>query len=60
MAPGGPQDRWNPEAATLAEWIREEIRTQESFPSARTVRKQGARICRESGHDVSTGSWLDA
>jgi hypothetical protein len=44
----------------LTEWIQEEIRTRNRFPSARRVRKQGAKICRESGHEVSTGSWLGA
>lgn len=47
-------------AQELAEWIQEEIRTNQRFPSARTVRKRGARICRDHGHDVSTGSWLGA
>lgn len=47
-------------ALELAEWIQEEIRSKERFPTARTVRKQGARICREHGHEISTGSWLGA
>lgn len=47
-------------ALELAEWIQEEIRTDERFPKARSVRKQGARICRDHGHDISTGSWLGA
>lgn len=45
---------------TLADWIREEIRETESFPSGRAVRKKGADICRQSGNEVSTGSWLGA
>ena len=45
---------------TLAGWIREEIRETESFPSGRAVRKKGADICRRSGNEVSTGSWLGA
>lgn len=49
-----------PQARELAEWIQAEMREREAFPSAREVRKQGARICRESGHEVSTGSWLGA
>lgn len=47
-------------ARELTEWIQEEIRTNQRLPSARTVRKQGAKICREYGKDVSTGSWLGA
>ena len=47
-------------ARELAEWIQAEISERERFPTARQVRKQGARICRERGHDVSTGSWLGA
>ena len=47
-------------ARELAEWIKEEIRTEKRFPSARSVRKEGARICRNHGHEVSTGSWLGA
>lgn len=47
-------------AEELADWIQEEIRTRERFPTARVVRKQGARICREHGHEISTGSWLGA
>ena len=49
-----------PAARELAEWIQEEIRSMEKFPTARRVRKRGAAICRESGHEVSTGSWLGA
>lgn len=49
-----------PQAEKLAEWIEDEIRSRERFPSAREVRKQGAEICRQSGHEVSTGSWLGA
>lgn len=49
-----------PQARRLAEWIQSEMREREAFPSAREVRKQGAAICRESGHEVSTGSWLGA
>lgn len=49
-----------PQARALAEWIQGEIREREAFPSAREVRKQGARICRESGHEVSTNDWLGA
>ncbi len=45
---------------TLADWIRGEIRETESFPSGRTVRQKGADICRQSGNEVSTGSWLGA
>ena len=44
----------------LADWIQAEIRKREDFPSAREVRKRGARLCRENGHEVSTGSWLGA
>lgn len=49
-----------PQATNLAEWIQAEMCERESFPSAREVRKQGSRICRESGHEVSTSSWLGA
>ena len=44
----------------LAEWIQEQIRTEERFPSAREVRKRGAKLVRESGGEVSTGAWLGA
>lgn len=50
----------NEQARELAERIRTDIRTNERFPSARRVRNWGAEICRESGHEVSTGSWLGA
>jgi hypothetical protein len=49
-----------PQARELAAWIQAEMRDREAYPSAREVRKQGARICRESGHEVSTGDWLGA
>jgi hypothetical protein len=49
-----------PQGQELADWIAEEIRSEERFPSAREVRKRGAKIVRESGHEVSTGSWLGA
>lgn len=44
----------------LADWIRGEIRETESPPSGRAVRQAGAEICRDSGEEVSTGSWLGA
>ena len=47
-------------ATALAQWIQAQIRERERFPSGRSVRKRGARICRENGHEVSTGSWLGA
>lgn len=49
-----------PQAHELAEWIQAEMRGEERFPSAREVRKQGATICRESGHEVPDDSWLGA
>jgi hypothetical protein len=49
-----------PGARALAEWIQSEIRDTEEFPSGRAVRKRGARLCRENGHEVSAGSWLGA
>lgn len=49
-----------PQAEKLASWIENQIRTRERFPSAREVRKHGAKICRESGAEISTGSWLGA
>lgn len=48
------------QAEELAEWIENEIRQKERFPTAREVRKRGAKICRESGAEISTGSWLGA
>lgn len=44
----------------LSNWIEEEIRTRERFPSAREVRKRGAGLLRQEGHQVSTGNWLGA
>ncbi len=49
-----------PQARKLAEWIQDQIRERETFPSAREVRNHGAQICRKSGHDVSTNDWLGA
>ena len=47
-------------ARALADWIQAEIRQNERFPNARDVRQRGAQLCRENGHEVSTGSWLGA
>ena len=49
-----------PQARDLAEWIQDQIRERETFPSAREVRNHGAQICRTSGHDISTDDWLGA
>ena len=49
-----------PQGQELADWIAAEIERREEFPSAREVRKRGAKIVRESGHEVSTGAWLGA
>lgn len=40
----------------LSEWIQEEIRSGERFPSVREVRERGAEINREG----ATGNWLGA
>lgn len=44
----------------LAEWIQAEMRETRRFPTARQVRKRGAKLVRESGHEVSTNDWLGA
>lgn len=49
-----------PAAVALAEWIEGRIREDEEFPSGRDVRQRGAKLCRENGHEISTGSWLGA
>lgn len=46
--------------AELSGWIQARIREDKSPPAGRSVRKQGARICREYGEEISTGSWLGA
>lgn len=47
-------------ARELADWITAEIEEKRKLPSARQVRKHGARICRDHGEEISTGSWLGA
>jgi hypothetical protein len=47
-------------ARELTEWIENEIRTSGRFPTARSVRKRGAKICRDREHEISAGSWLGA
>jgi len=44
----------------LKRWIIQSIREKERFPSGRETRKNGARICRDSGHSIPTGSFLGA
>ena len=46
------------EAERLATWIETTIRDKEKLPSSRRVRKEGAEICRDAGHSVSTNDWL--
>lgn len=46
------------EANQLAEWIATRIREKKKLPSSKQVRKQGAKICRDSGYSVSTNDWL--
>lgn len=48
------------EAERLADWIVEEMRTEQRYPSARNVRQKGAELCRQSGHEISTNDWLGA
>ena len=50
----------NDEARELADWIEARIREDGQLPRAREVRQKGADVVRESGHSVSTGSWLGA
>lgn len=44
----------------LKEWLIDRVRNEEKFPSGRETRKQGARILRDNGYSVPTGSWLGA
>ena len=48
------------EAKQLAQWIEERIREKKRLPTSRRVRKEGAKICRDAGHSVSTNDWLGA
>ncbi|MGZ0745951.1 hypothetical protein [Haloparvum sp. AD34] len=47
-------------AGELLEWVQEQIRTEETFPTSREVRKQGAKICRSMDHSIPDDSWLGA
>ncbi len=47
-------------ARELTDWIIQEIADKQTLPTARRVRKRGARICRDHGEEISTGSWLGA
>lgn len=47
-------------AAELATWIKDYLREEKKFPSAKATRKKGAEICRERGEEISTGSYLGA
>ncbi|WP_158057310.1 hypothetical protein [Halorussus halophilus] len=42
----------------LGTWIASRIREDGRLPSGKATRKRGADICRENGHEVSSGSWL--
>ena len=46
------------EMEALKRWLIQSIREDERFPSGRETRKQGAQICRDSGHSIPTGSFL--
>ncbi|MFC6940692.1 hypothetical protein ACFQE8_12070 [Salinirubellus sp. GCM10025818] len=48
------------EMEALKRWIIQSIREDERFPSGRETRKRGAQICRDSGHNIPTGSFLGA
>ena len=47
-------------SADLADWIKTRIREQRKLPKGRRVRQQGADICRERGHTITTNDWLGA
>lgn len=44
----------------LQAWIVQDIEQDGEVPTGRQVRKQGARIVREHGGEVSTNDWLGA
>jgi Zn ribbon nucleic-acid-binding protein len=48
------------EAKRLARWSEDRIRDEKELPSGRQVRKKGAEIVRDAGHQVSTNDWLGA
>jgi hypothetical protein len=45
------------EMAELTRRVIRSIRENERFPSGRETRKNGAQVCRDSGHSIPTGSF---
>ena len=43
---------------TMADWIVERIEAKGELPGSRDVRRQGAKIARESGYEVRNDEWL--
>lgn len=44
----------NHASTDLADWIEAQIREQRKLPKGRRVRQQGADICRDHGHTITT------
>lgn len=44
--------------AVVTGWILEQIETKGKLPGSRGVRRQGAKVCRAEGHEISNNDWL--
>ncbi|WP_459195123.1 DUF5789 family protein [Halosimplex sp. J119] len=42
----------------VADWIVARIEEKGKLPGSRDVRRQGAKVCRESGYEISNDEWL--
>ncbi|WP_336035361.1 DUF5789 family protein [Halobacterium yunchengense] len=42
----------------ITDWIVERIRTRETLPTSRAVRREAAGFCRANGHQVRNDEWL--
>lgn len=42
----------------ITEWVLTAIEEREKLPDSRSVRREAAKICRKSGHEIRTDEWL--
>jgi len=51
-------DDYDESIGVVRDWVVDRIRDKEKLPTSRQIRRQAAKVCRESGHEIRNDDWL--
>ena len=51
-------DDYDESIGVVRDWVVDRIREKEKLPTSRQIRRQAAKVCRESGHEIRNDDWL--